>query len=184
MNKLKKILLPIVIIIVIIFIAVAFVGSSPDSSNEGPSIADEDSTNSDSQNESTQREFAVGDKIDFEGRILTVNSIQRSYIEDSQYAMEPEEGKEFVLVNVSIENNSDSPISFNVFDFKIENSSGVRTSTAYVGKVPNELNSGELAVGGKVDGNMPFEVTEGETGLKLIFNPSFWSDREVEVKLD
>lgn len=183
----KKWLLPIGIIVIVVIAVVAFisVGSeSPSSTGEAKKVGEVD-TNQQSQEETqVQSEFKVGDKIEFEKRILTVSSVKRNYVESSEFALTPEAGKEFILVNVTIENNSDSPISFGEFDFKVEDSKGVRKSSAYVGEIKNQLDYGDLAIGGKVTGNLPFEVSKGEKGLKLLFNPSFWSDKEVKVSLD
>lgn len=184
-----KKLLPIGIIIVIVILVVAFLSSgSPKSSSidSGPKKIGESQTSpqTESNKETTQEEFKILDRIDFENRILTVNSIQRNFIESGSYPLTPKEGQEFILVNVTIENNSDKVISFNTYDFQIENSSGVRTSSAYAGTVEDELHSGDLAVGGKLTANIAFETKKNETGLKLIFKPSFWGDKEVKVLLD
>ncbi len=135
------------------------------------------------EEETTQEEFKVGDKISFEGRVLTVNSVKRNYVEPSPYSFTPEQGKEFILVNVTLENKGENTIDFGSYDFQLEDSNGVQRDTAYVGAVKNELNYGDLSSGGKVTGNIPFEVKKGGKGLRLIFNPSFWSDKEVVVKL-
>lgn len=184
----KKILLPIGIIIIILILVVAFLGSgsskSTTNNNEPKKVGEASLETTDSKQQAVQTQFKLLDRIDFENRILTVNSIKRNFIESGSYAMKPKEGLEFILVNVTIENNSDKTISFNTFDFQIENSSGVRTTYAYVGTVPDQLNSGDLAVGGKLTANIPFEVKKGETGLKLVFKPSLWTEREAVVSLD
>lgn len=89
----------------------------------------------------------------------------------------PEGGNEFVKVEVSIENNSDNQISYNTFDWKIQNSNGV------IKDIDGGLNSGELAPGGKVTGFMIFQVPAGDTGLVLSYNPSFFSDKKIEIKI-
>lgn len=127
-------------------------------------------------------EFKVGDVVKIGDRELTVNNIERNWVEKDKYAMSPESGKEFIIVSVEIANKGKSTVSFNPYDFKVEDSNGVRKNTAYVGTVSDELHSGELAPGGKVTGNMPFEVPKDDKGLKLIFQPSFWG-KEVVVKL-
>lgn len=169
------------IILVLVIIGIAVGGSNPSGDAKKVGEANSQSTQEETK---TQSEFKIRDRIDFERRVLAVNSVQRNYVEQTQYPLTPQAGKEYILVNVTIENNSDSPVSFNEFDFKLEDSKGVRRNTGYVGQVKNQLNYGELAVGGKVTGDIPFEITKGDTGLKLIFNPSFWTNKEVKVTLE
>ncbi len=184
----KKIILPIVAIIVVVFLALAFIGgsSSTTTNNDPKKVGEVIKTTIDINNTETPKQtiFNLRDKIDFESRILTVNSIQRNYIENSDYAFKPAEGDEFILINVTIENNSKQPISFNTLDFEIENSSGVRTNRTFAGEISDELNSGNLALGGKVTGNIPFKVKADEQKLKLIFKPSFLTNKEVIINLD
>lgn len=185
----KSWLIPVGIIIIILFATVSFLGNnskSTSTSNTAKKIGEATAPTSqtEQQEDNAQKEFNVLDKIDFEKRILTVNSVQRNYVESGEYPYTPEEDQEFILVNVTIENNSNKPISFNVFDFQIENSSGVRTSFGVVGKVKDEFHSGDLAIGGKITGNIGYKVKKNEKGLKLLFKPSFLSDKEVKILLD
>ena len=43
--------------------------------------------------------------------------------------------------------------------------------------------NGELAAGGKKSGSLVFEVPSGDAGLKVHYQPSFWSNREAVVEL-
>lgn len=131
----KKIILPIGIIIVIIILVVAFLGSGspkPTTDNNAPKKVGE--ATSEITERPEQTEFKILDRIDFQNRILTVNSVKRNYVESGSYPSKPEPGQEFILVNVTIENNSDKTISFNEYDFQIENSTGVRKNSAYVNR--------------------------------------------------
>lgn len=184
MKKAKSWLIPVGIIVIILFATVGFLGNDSKSTPTSDTAKKVGEVTAPTSQTEQQKEFNILDKIDFEKRILTVNSIQRNYIESGSYSFTPEANQEFVLVNVTIENNSDKPISFNTFDFQIENSNGVRTSSAFVGKVTDELHSGDLAVNGKLTANIAYEVKKDEKGLKLIFKPSFLSDREVKILLD
>ena len=121
--------------------------------------------------------------IAFDEKKVTVVSVQRNWDTGNQF-MKPDAGNEFVKVQVSIENNSKSEAMYNTFDWKLQDSKGVIKdvdSVAY--GVEGALSSGELAPGGKVAGFLVFEVASGDAGLTLRYNPSFWSDRKIEVKL-
>lgn len=96
----------------------------------------------------------------------------------------PGSGNEYVKVQVTIQNNSKGEASYNTFDWKLQDSKGVIkdvSSVAY--SVDGALNSGQLAPGGKVVGFLVFEVPTGDSGLTLRYEPAFWSDKKVEIKL-
>jgi len=130
----------------------------------------------------TKSEYAVGEAITINDQTLTVTKVTRNFDTGNAYAT-PEPGKEFVVVEVQLENKSDNEMSYNTFDFKMQDSNGVQKTEDIVLGVTNELSSGDLAKGGKVTGNLGFEVPKDDAGLKLIFSPSFWSNQKVTVKL-
>lgn len=183
----KKWVLPILGIIGAVVVALIFVSdqkTTPSSSSAPKLVGQSTDNNSQVNTNQSQTVFKIKDQIDFQNRVLTVNSVQRNFVEDGTYSYKPEDGKEFIVVNVMIENRTAKTTSFNPFDFGVENSTGVRTNTSYVGKVSDELHSGDLSAGGSVTGNMAFTVNKGEAGIKLIYKPSFIGDTEVKILLD
>lgn len=71
------------------------------------------------------------------------------------------EGYEYVIVSVKIENKSDEKISYNPFDWKVENSNGQEVDTA-------------------------FTTVNSDTGLKLnyYYNSLFDEDASFKIKLE
>jgi len=67
------------------------------------------------------------------------------------------DGSEIVCANVTYENTGDKKQSFNAFDWKAEDSSGVQRSMSYYSEASDELNSGDLSAGGTVTGNVYFD---------------------------
>lgn len=130
----------------------------------------------------TKSEYAVNEPITIGDQTLTVTSVQRNFNTGNEFS-QPQAGKEYVIVTVKLENNSKSQISFNTFDFQIQDSNGVLKNEGFITGVQNPLNSGNLAPGGKVTGNLGFEVQKDDAGLKLVFKPNFWSNQTVTVKL-
>lgn len=127
--------------------------------------------------------FKVGDVISFDEKKVTVVSMQRNWDSGNQF-IKPDSGNEFIKVQVSIENNSKNEAMYNTFDWKLQDSKGVIKDIDGVNyTIEGALNSGELAPGGKVAGFLVFEVASGDAGLTLRYNPSFWSDRKLEIKL-
>jgi hypothetical protein len=120
----------------------------------------------------------VGDVTTLGDREFTVNTVKRS--KGMGYST-PKKGKEFVIVNVTIRNLGQDEVSYNPFDFKVQDANGAQEDETFV-SLDDSLNSGTLAPGGKVTGSIPFEVPIGDKAL-LIFQPSFWSSQRVVVDL-
>lgn len=142
----------------------------------------EEGTEEDIEPEEEKEEFKTNEKIEFEGRVLEVTDIEYSNGSDFD---EPKDGMEYVIVSVLIENNSDKELSYNPYDFKMQNSQGQIESQAFtIIDKETSLSSGKLAPGGNVSGTVVWEQPKDDDGLKLIFEPSFWSNKRVTVELD
>jgi hypothetical protein len=126
--------------------------------------------------------YAVNEPATIGDQTLIVTGVQRNFSSGNQY-VKPDAGKEYVVVSVTIQNNGSDQVSYNTYDFQVQDSNGVQKTEAFVTSVENQLQSGNLAPGGKVTGNLAYEVPKGDTGLKLIFKPSFWSSKTVTVQL-
>lgn len=164
--------------VIIVFIIIG-VSSSQSANKNATKVGENGST---SQN-SEQTKFKVGDVIAFDGKQITVTSVDRNYSTGNDY-IKPSDGKEFIKVNVIIENKSDDKVSYNVFDWKVQDSNGAiesQTGNAIMANPSDNLGSGDLAKGGKKSGSIVFEVPSGDAGLILHYQPSFWSDKAVEI---
>jgi hypothetical protein len=173
----KRVWVWIGIVVLLVIVASAL------SPKETPKLADGSSTSADSSQKSEQTTFEAGDTIEFDGKKVTVAAPERNWDSGNQF-ITPQTGNEFLKVQVTIENNSNSEAMYNTFDWKLQDSKGVIkdvASAAY--SVDGALNSGQLAPKGKVSGFLVFEVPTGDTSLTLRYNPSFWSDKKVEIKL-
>lgn len=147
--------------------------------NQGGNNAKKVGENSSSSQEQ-KTEFKVGDVIAYDGKEITVKSVERNWT--AEYS-KPNDGKEYVKVNIYIENKSDEKISYNVYDWELQDSNGdVKSQTFVIGN-DNNLGSGELIKGGKKSGSIVFEVTKGDSGLVLHYKSSFWSNKTIGIKL-
>lgn len=127
-----------------------------------------------------QTRFRIGETIQMEEYQLTVNSVKKAF---SYGYSKPKKGSEYVFVNVTLRNQGEKEVSYNPYDFKIQNSDGNQTSTTYA-STEDELHSGDLAQGGKVTGTLSFEAPVGDKNLQLIYQPNFWLDeRRITVEL-
>ena len=127
-------------------------------------------------------EYNVGDVIKLGARSITVGAVTRNYDSPNEY-INPPEGKEWVIVPVTIVNDSDQAVSFSSTDFKIQDSKGTRTYSTFLIDLQNELQFGEIAPKGRVEGNLPFEVPAGDAPLKLVFKPMWGFEGEVIINL-
>ena len=170
----KKWWLWVIIVLVIGGIVVGVSGGSK--SNDGNS--------GNSSSSPTQTTYNVGDTISANGLSVTVKGVERNYSTGKEYITAPD-GKEYVKVNISIENQSNDKASFNALDWSIEDSNGVIDNymSAAMASADDNLGSGDLAKGGKKTGSIVFQVPSGDSGLKLHYKPSFWSGNEYTINL-
>lgn len=128
--------------------------------------------------------YKVGDAVTIRDVAQTVNSAAK-FNSKSEYTR-PEDGKVFYVINITIVNQGDSASSFNPYDYKIEDANGVQTSYSWQASsagVKGDMSSGSLAPGGKLTANLMFEVPADMKSLKLVMEPSFWSNEQVKVTL-
>jgi hypothetical protein len=86
-----------------------------------------------------------------------------------------------LCTNVTIVNNGDDAQSFNPFDYKLQDPAGASRDTT-LGGSETLLNSGELAPGGTVTGDVCFDNPTGAAGqYALIYAPSFSFSNERAV---
>lgn len=130
-------------------------------------------TDNSSSSSEQKTEFTKGETVSFDSRELTVTDVQRNYQTGNEY-LQPESGNEFVIVTVTLKNNSDSNMDYNTFDFKLQDSNGVQKDEDFTVLSEGKLNSGSLAPGGTVTGKLGYQVMKDDAKLKLIYNGSLF----------
>ena len=160
------------------------VNSSANQSNSSSSSSSENKASSEESKTEEKNEYNIGDTIDFDGKEVTITKVKRNYSTGNQF-FHPKSGNEFVKVYIKIVNTSENEASINSWDFKVQDSKGVINSCSLITGDPaeDELSFSTLAPGGTVEGAVIFEVPKNDSGLKLIYNPSFFSSRKVTIKL-
>ena len=185
---------------IIVVVVLCIVASSSDSSDESAKKVEENKveqvdTNKtktakkdakaekkDRQKKEEKEKFFVGDKVKLGDYAMKVTKV--SYSNGTQYD-KPKSGNVYVTVMVAIFNNGDSQISYNPYDFSLQNSNG-QVSDITITTIDNNtaLNSGELVAGGKVNGSLTFEAPKNDKKLVLRYQPDFWSDKEIQIHLN
>lgn len=179
----KKILIICGIIFVIISIVACGGGGSVDTSKaekiDNADTVDTEDTE-DTEEIAEDKVFKIGEAIKLNNVSLTVTGIEKS--KGNEY--ERKQGVEFVIVSLKIKNvGKDERVSYNPYDFKIENSKGTLTSEGYMSDLET-LNSGELAPGGEVSGKLVFEAPENDPKLTLEYEENMFTDDVIRVALN
>lgn len=126
--------------------------------------------------------YGLGEEVKLGDSILIVNTVEKSA--GSEWD-KPKSGNEYVIVNVTIKNAGDSEISYNPYDFSMQNSQGQITDSSFTMiDSDTSLSSGSLASGGEITGTISFEQPIDDEGLILKYSTNIFSSKEVKVKLN
>ncbi|PAY58971.1 hypothetical protein A8C40_04770 [Ligilactobacillus salivarius] len=120
-----------------------------------------------------KKTFKVGKTATYRGLSLKVNSFQ--YVEPGEYDS-IDEGKHFIVANVTITNKSRKSYDYNPYDFKLNVNGNNTDFDAYPDAVENLLDSGTLDKGASVTGNLAAEIKQGATNPKLKMNVNVLDD--------
>lgn len=130
--------------------------------------------------EKTVKIFNIGDAVQIDDIIYTVNSIRE--VPENKF-LSPEKGNVWYAVDITVENkgretfNSSSLLMFTLIDGE---------SYSYdIAIVPDLKGSvdGEIASEGKLRGEIAFEIPEDAKDLELEIDPILFGDGKVIVKL-
>lgn len=120
------------------------------------------------------------------GEVATVNGVKMTVLSKeyktslSEYET-AEAGKNYLVIDVAIENASDRTQPYSSYDFRLQTAGGQVLDPA-ISSVPT-LESGDLVAGGKANGKVILQVPVEEGHQYLIWKPSLNSDRAiVQVK--
>ena len=121
-----------------------------------------------------------------ETRVLgVVEDARRQVAEENQFNDPPQEGKRFYMVSVEVSYPSgSSSITVSDTDFSLigENRVVYDSFDYDCGVIPNELD-GEVYGGGRIQGNICFEIPEDEGGFILIHEPGYGADSRRFLRL-
>ena len=96
--------------VIIIVLLVAIAGGT--SSIEPTKVGKDNNIDTTEQAAEEKSDFAIGDIIAYEGREVTITSVERNYNTNNEF-YQPESGKEFIRVSIKIENKGEETSSNN-----------------------------------------------------------------------
>lgn len=167
-------------IIVIILIVIGIIGSAGSDSKKVGSTSQNGS-----KEQSAQETYKIGDKIQMGDVILTVNKVETAT--GGQYS-KPSEGNHWVDLNLTIENTGSTQQYITTMGqmFIIDKDNN-QYQVAVTGKRMENAGSlgldGALVAKAKKTDWVGFEVPTTATGLKLQYNASFFSNKNILVNL-
>lgn len=121
----------------------------------------------------------MGETAELRDRTLVANEVQHGYPPQRFQKLEP--GTELVRVYVALKNTSDQAFNYNLHDFQVQDSNGVQKHPTTVTELPYRVEFGDLAAGGTMEGNLVYEVPEGDRNLKLIYEPNAFQRQNITV---
>ncbi|MEG1345059.1 MAG: DUF4352 domain-containing protein [Bacilli bacterium] len=153
-KKLKK---PIVLFVILGIIVIAIIGAMISGKEE----------------DSRKKEFKQNDVATYKNVDYSITKVERTI--GKEY-FEAKDGKEYIVITIKIENKSDSKISYNGLDWKLEDSTGDENSyTLWGGDNDLDLNSGDLNPNGIKTGTIAFEIPKDNKDLTLKYYDSILS---------
>lgn len=136
------------------------------------------------QKEQGPQIFKIGDIVSIKDFNVAVNKI---YIVQPNEFIKPDDGKEFLAIDITIENtsNAEKTVSSMIM-FKVVDKDGRACEYSLTGQSIAKAGQldGTVGVGRKMTGVYVVEVPKGQTGLELEFQPSFISNGQMVVKLN
>jgi hypothetical protein len=133
--------------------------------------------------ETEQETFTVGDSIESNKFILTVNEV--TSIAGDQFT-QPSDGYKFIAVDLTLVNNSSNAENISsLLQMFVKDSAGrkfsvdIWASTAAGGATPE----GEFAPGETIRGKVGYEVPVDETDFVFVFESDFWNTGKVFVEI-
>lgn len=113
------------------------------------------------------------------GTDVAVTLVSAKSYASAQYTS-PKAGHVYVVCDVKIENKGTSSYDYNEFDFYLLDGSGNIGNSTFAGTdlTPNQLNSGTLTPGGHVQGQLVFEVPQGDHAAQLTWQPTYSTPKD------
>lgn len=130
-----------------------------------------------SSEEERQKEYAQNETAIYENVEYSITNLEKTQ-GDNEY-WKPKDGYEYVKVTLKIENKSDKKISYNALDWQMVNADGVEDAWGAI-TADNDvtLSSGDLDVGGVIEGVLVWEQKIGDNNLRLRYYNNILFDDE------
>ena len=162
----------------LVLIGVGFYNNYLDHSGSSSWESSEKTTTSQSKTD-----YAKGENARFGNLEVEINSVERNYNPGSDYAP-AEDGKEYILLNLTISNRGDSSEYVSPYDFYVNNQDELISNSYLISD--SSLDYTTLVAGKLVKGGILYEVPKDASGLKLQYTDysSVYSDETGDYGVD
>jgi hypothetical protein len=164
----------LVILVVIIIAAVSGGGGGGSSTSTSGSASTESASNdggaaAPAKDDKAKTDVAAGETVTMDDVQVTSTALTpvKPQYSDSSY----------LCTTVTYVNGGKDSASFNAFDWKLQDPQGASRDNTFGGS-DNTLNSGDLAPGGTVTGDVCFDDPGASGTYKVIYSASFWNDKK------
>lgn len=147
------------------------------------SDSDTDSSSKSDSEAVLNKQYKVGETINYKGYKVTVNDIK---YDDGDDIDTPKSGNKYVAINVTIQNDTGDKQDYNPFDFKLSadgNGTDLDETTGNDTYDNNTIDSGTLDEGSKVTGYLIGQANPNAK-LKLEYQPNFFDNHTVDIDLN
>lgn len=172
----------VIIVLVVIGGGLNNKGKTSSESTEKTAVSKTDKTSAStaSSSEPEDKVYKVGEVASYKGYEIKVNNVKFDQGDDINT---PDSGKQYVIANITITNNTDKSQDYNPFFFKL-NADGNKTDFSEITtNVEDTLHSGSLDKGATVTGNLVGQAKTDAKSLQLQYQPSFWNDKSIKIDL-
>lgn len=174
----KKIGLGIIIVLVILVVIGAAAGDKP--KKVGSTSESKTETTSDNKSKTSTQTYKMGDQVKLGDKVVTVHTAA-DYTSSNPY-IKPKDGNKFVVIDVSIKNDSKEAVNYNTFDFKLQDDKDYSYTFGFADKEP-AFGSGVLQPGQTTRGFLSYEIPAVNLAAKLVFTPEFLSTSQIIFEL-
>ena len=184
MAKKSGCLVAVVAVLAIGAIGSAIGGGSDDKPKKVETAVSTEAKKDDTEEkEEEQKVFAVGDSVESKDITITLVSATESDI------IKPDDGKEFLILNFDIQNNSKSDISissvtcFEAYCDDYSLNQDIIGLQAPEAKDQSQLD-GSVAAGKKMNGVIVYQVPTDFKKFEIKVSPGFWSLKDIEFAIN
>ena len=190
MKKKKGGCLKTILIVFGIFVVIGVIGSMVGGDKSEPkkvsSFSGQDQKNSQSEKEGEKREFQVGETVSLKDiNVTLVNTVESA---GSEY-VKPDDGKEFLILEFNIENNSSKDINissvanFEAYcdDYSVNQDILGQQAPEAEGKTQLD---GQVASGKKMSGIIVYQVPTDFKSFEINVAPDFWSTKDIKYVIN
>ncbi|CAI2555068.1 hypothetical protein AKUG0406_01240 [Apilactobacillus kunkeei] len=153
------------------------------STTQGKAKSSQDSDSKSSDDSVLNKQYKVGETINYKGYKVTVNDIK---YDDGDDINTPKSGNKYVAINVTIQNDTGDKQDYNPYDFKLSadgNGTDLDETTGNDTYDNNTIDSGTLDEGSKVTGYLIGQANPNAK-LKLEYQPNFFDNHTVDIDLN